>query len=594
MPIFRRFSHKLALAFSLAMILAMAATGLLLTRALKEQMVQDLTASLYTQARLASSESVAGMFLKKESVRLHPLAHRLSRACNCRVTLIHADGQVLGDSEVDFKGLGEVESHLDRPEVRSALKEGRGRAVRHSATVGQDLLYAAVPLLHRGQVVGAVRVAVPLTQVREKTVQIRKTIAWVALWVALAAVAIALWASRSISRPLQEMSEAAERLAKGDYSARVSRLSLDEHGQLGRTLNHLAESLESTVQELFEDKAQFSTILSHMVEAVVAVDAEGRILFVNPALSGLFGAEASSRGRPFSEVIREERLDLVLKSVLRDRKDHREEVKISSPEPRYFQVNAGPLIREGKCVGALLVLHDITRIKMLEQIRKDFVANVSHELRTPVASIKAFAETLRSGALEDPKNRLQFVKIIEKDADRMAKLVDDLLELSAIESGQRVPALEPVDLMGLAREVAGSLGPLAERRKVGIQIRPSGMPNIPADKNQMRQVLTNLMENAVKFSKEDGVVVVSDALNGRYVSVSVRDNGIGIGPQDIPRLFERFYRADKARSREMGGTGLGLAIVKHIVEAHGGSVAVESRPEEGSVFSFSLPRESGS
>jgi two-component system phosphate regulon sensor histidine kinase PhoR len=235
-------------------------------------------------------------------------------------------------------------------------------------------------------------------------------------------------------------------------------------------------------------------------------------------------------------------------------------------------------------------LHDITRLRQLEQVRKDFVANVSHEIKTPLASIKAFAETLRTGAIDDPANRKEFVEVIEKDADRMTRLVDDLLELSSIESGRRAPNFESIALAECAQGVAVSLAPLAERKQVRIEIRiPNDLPPLRADKGQLRQVLTNLLDNAIKFNKDKGGVTVTASADQRVVTVVVQDTGSGIPAEDLPRIFERFYRVDKARSRELGGTGLGLAIVKHIVDAHGGSVGVESEPGQGATFRFTLP-----
>jgi two-component system phosphate regulon sensor histidine kinase PhoR len=326
-----------------------------------------------------------------------------------------------------------------------------------------------------------------------------------------------------------------------------------------------------------------------MAEAVVAVDNKSRVLAVNPALVSLFKVELPAEGKFLLEILRHHPIQEIVSSVLERGAPRAEEVALFAPLELIFEVHAAPLLEEGRPIGALAVLHDITRLRKLENIRREFVANVSHELRTPVSAIKGFAETLREGALEDPKHRLEFVRSIEEYADRLAGLVDGLLELSAIESGQRGPKKEPVSLLAIARDCARELKPLAERRKVRFEIPSAQDASVAADPGQMRRVFMNLLGNAVKFNKEGGWVRVrrQDA-QGKAVFF-VEDSGVGIDARDLPRVIERFFRADKSRSSETGGTGLGLSIVKHIVEAHGGAVGVESRLGEGSVFHFSVP-----
>jgi two-component system phosphate regulon sensor histidine kinase PhoR len=364
----------------------------------------------------------------------------------------------------------------------------------------------------------------------------------------------------------------------------------DERALLGETLNALAERVEETVGELSRDRSRLAAVLDQMAEGVVAVDAEGRVLLINPALSRLLALDAAqARGRGYLESLRHRGLAELVGEVLLTGRPGAREMRLFAPEELVFDAHAAPLSQAGRSAGALVVLHDITRLRRLEQIRRDFVANVSHELRTPLASIKGYAETLRDGALDDKKHRLEFVTTIEEQAVHLTKLVDDLLDLSAIESGHRPPRLASGALRPLLESAAKEAAPSAADRKVRVVPRPpEGLPAASFDADQIRQVLANLVSNAVKYSEPGGLVELSATVVDGEIVVSVRDEGVGIPDADLPRVFERFYRVDKSRTREEGGTGLGLAIVKHLVEAHGGRVWVASRQPGGSTFFFSL------
>jgi two-component system phosphate regulon sensor histidine kinase PhoR len=569
----RRFSTRLSLAFGLIFACGMAATNLLLGRIWRVNLLEEMTENLYSQADLIEAKLSGG---PSEDAR------RLSKACASRFTLIGRDGAVLGDSALSDEQVRSAPNHKYRPEVSEALGGRRGSSIRYSETLRGEMLYAAVP-----SATGVVRTALPLGKVRGKIGGMRKVIT-AATCVMLLAVLLAAWGlSRSISRPVQDLSRAAQRLANGDYGVRIRRLPPDEHGLLGENLNLLAEKIQESIREISREKGQLSAILLNMIEAVVAVDDSGRILAVNPAFCSMFAwvEVEQARGRGFLEVLRHSRLDALLRTVLKEKRAVSDEIRVFASEERIFEAHAAPL-----GTGALLVLHDITRLRKLEQVRKDFVANVSHELRTPLASIQAFAETLRRGGIDDSAHRMEFVEAIENGARRMARLIDDLLELSAIESGKRPPKLEALSLPEVAGDAARPLMHSARQRGISIDLAfPASLPLVRADRLQLLQVLTNLIDNAVKFNKDRGSVRVSAEGSPGRVFVSVADTGCGIPAEDLPRIFERFYRVDKARSRELGGTGLGLAIVKHIVEAHGGTVAVESPPGKGSIFRFTLP-----
>ncbi len=410
-------------------------------------------------------------------------------------------------------------------------------------------------------------------------------------WAAVASVAavavVAVIFGAELSGRHAALLGVVRRLGSGDFRARAP---IGDSG-LGEAVNRLAEMVSERIDDLSRDKSQLEAVLDQMTEAVVAVDADGVVLVVNPALSRLLGVDpASARGRSYLESLRHAGISGLIGAVLRDGNVLAQEVRLFTREELVFDAHATPLRRQGTVAGALVVLHDITRLRRLESVRRDFVANVGHELRTPLASIKGFAETLREGAMSDPVHAVEFLSTIEEHADRMAKLVDDLLDLAAIESGHRMPRFEAVALGPLCVDVARQLAPQAEEAGVRIGVLPADdLPPARADRDQLRQILINLVSNAIKYNEPGGLVELSAEKRDAGLRVTVRDTGVGIPDADLPRVFERFYRVDKARSRDAGGTGLGLSIVKHLVEAHGGQVSVESRQPGGSSFRFTLP-----
>ena len=585
-----RFAPRLALAVGALLAAAIGAMGLAFAEELRRELVADLTRSLITQARLGAGR--VGLADSLRAGAFQAQSREIGSACGCRATLVAPDGSLAGDSELDEAGLAHAENHRSRPEIADALNGGTGSAVRRSATLGVDLLYAAAPVVGRnGRSSGAIRLALPLTEVARRVQRARAYVLWIALATFGAGLILAWLLARAAGRPLEEMAAVARRLAAGDYGARVhGPLGGDERALLGETLNSLAERVSDTVGELSRDKSRLAAVLDQMAEGVVAVDADGRVLVINPALSRLLGIDAhQALGRGHLESLRHHGLAELIGEVLRGGRAAARELRLFSPEELVFDVHAAPLTQEGRPAGALVVLHDITRLRRLEQVRRDFVANVSHELRTPLSSIKGFAETLREGALEDKKNRLGFVKTIEEEAEHLTKLVDELLDLSAIESGHRAPALTAVALPPLLEAAARGAASAAAARRVRIEVRSSpGLPPALADADQLRQILANLIDNAVKYNEPDGLVEIAAETKDGEVHIRIRDTGVGIPETDLPRVFERFYRVDKARSREAGGTGLGLAIVKHLVEAQGGRVWVESRQPGGATFFFTL------
>lgn len=397
---------------------------------------------------------------------------------------------------------------------------------------------------------------------------------------------------RLLTRPIVEMMSAAHELAKGRMDRRVTIRSQDELADLGRALNRMASDLEARMTKITEDRARLTAILSSMVEGVLVLDCRGTILMVNAALERMFRLkEQEVVGRSYLEALRHYPLIALIKTVLDARTNQSQEVVIQIPQEAHFYVQASvaPDCRDQE-VCAVLVFHDITELKRLERVRKDFVANVSHELKTPLTSIKGYIEALLDGAKDDPKKCSAFLSVIQKHADDLNATLSDLLQLSAIESGQYRWKREAVSVPDLIEKAVGLVRSTVEKKKQSLSIISSeSLPDIYGDSDKLTEVLINLLDNAVKYTPEDGKIMIEAKAAKEAVEISVSDTGVGIPPKEIPRIFERFYRADRARSREMGGTGLGLSIVKHIVEAHRGTVRVQSEPGKGSRFTVVLP-----
>jgi len=573
---FSRLSRRLGFIFALFVILPMFLLDVFLVKSQKKQFIHELTESQYVQARLINSQVDSSFYVTGFESVLQELAVRLSQISGARITLIGKDGVVLGDSNVSVDSIQKLPNHKNRPEVRTAMAGQSGASVRYSDTLKEEFLYSAVPVFGNKEIKGVVRVALPLTKINDQFSHVRSSIFWLSGILIMAGLIISIWVSRSISQPVQKMNDLAHRMAEGDYDVRLRDLPRDEHAGLGEALNRMAEKIKKTVSDLTQEKVQLQAVFASMVEAVVAVDETGRVFVINPSFSRNFGvSQEDVSGKSFLEVLRQSQLAGILEEVLSTKVEKSEEIQVFNPDLQIFDAHAYPLMKAAQCRGVLLVLHDITRVRKLEQIRKDFVANVSHELRTPLASIKGYAETLLDGALNDKKNRRDFVAGIESQADRMGKLVDDLLELSAIESGKRSSSVETVDLKELYEDLIPSLEPAAKKNQVKIHIKSlKSISPFQADRNQLKQVFLNLLDNAVKFNKPNGTVVVTAENIAHGIKVVIEDTGIGIPEEDLPRIFERFYRVDKARSRELGGTGLGLSIVKHIIEGMGGSIQV--------------------
>ncbi|MGQ0695658.1 MAG: two-component system histidine kinase PnpS [Nitrospiraceae bacterium] len=533
--------------------------------------------------------------------RLQEIARDLGSRASARVTLVAANGTVIADSAVQDADLSVVENHRSRPEIQQALATGHGQDVRTSHTTGERTMYRAIVLTqHRDAQPIVVRVGLPMVLLDREISELKQHLV-LALGVAFfVTLSLSIWLARSVTKPISDIALAAQQLAAGHQTAPIKTTTKDEVGLLATTLNYMADQLHAKIDELSEDRAQLLAMLTSMVEGVMVLDYRSHVLQVNPALERMFGVtRAEARGRPCAELFRNQQLNDLVTAILRSRKNHEDEIVLAlTGRCLHVEASVAGGERENEaCV--VLVFHDITELRRLEKIRKDFVANVSHELRTPLTSIKGYVEALLDGATDDPAASAKFLDIILKQSDRLNLIIEDLLELSKIESGRVDFKKKPLDLRPIIDRTLSMIKPIADKN--GHRLVSSiddTLPSVTGDEDRLVQVLTNLLDNAVKYTPAGGSITVGAKLlpaigitepGGRTIELSVADTGIGIPEQDRPRVFERFYRVDKARSRELGGTGLGLAIVKHIVEEYGGQVWVEANQPQGSRFVVHFP-----
>jgi two-component system, OmpR family, phosphate regulon sensor histidine kinase PhoR len=585
---------RIALKLTLTLVGFVAVTtlvaGLYLRRGLERVAMESVEARLATAAGVLQDEARVAL----RTGATQPFAERVARTASARVTLIAPDGRVVADSERTEDTLASMENHADRPEVRAALGIGTGRDIRRSATLGAPLIYVAVPVTEAGGVRAVLRLSAPIEAATPAYESLRAVMLSGGAMALLVALCIGLFVAGRVTRPVVEMQDVARQMSAGNFDVRASVRSPDEIGTLGRSLNAMAGHLREKIGDLEREQAKATAVLDAMVEGVIAADGHEHIILINERARALFGlGRARAERLPLLEVIRNVDLHDVLgeSRLAADGTVVSREIKVAEPQDRVLQVHAVPLRFTGEARGVVMVLHDITELRRLEQVRTEFVANVSHELRTPLTSIHGYLETLLDGALEEPENARKFLEIVFRHTERLGRLTDDLTDLSNIELGRISLRLEPTAVAEVADSVLAIIAPRAASGQVTVEAKlPPDLPQVVVDRDRLAQILINLVDNAVKYTPKGGHVWVEGraAEDGR-VEVTVRDTGVGIPKADLPRLTERFYRVDKARSRDLGGTGLGLAIVKHLVLAHGGELTIDSELWRGTTVRFTLP-----
>ena len=553
-----------------------------LSRYMARHQVENVEQRLAAQARLLSSDAAI-----VPSGRLEDWAHRAGDRAQARVTMIDPQGVVLADSQHDPETM---ENHANRPEIREAERTGQGAAIRHSATLGRDLCYLALRMDYGGQPGHVLRLAVPIEDVDAAVAAVRWRILAASLGAAMVALIIAYFFSRSFTRRIGRLQAFAEGLVETRAAGTLSADAEDELGALARSLDRAAIQIRDFVDRLSLEAARREAILASMVEGVLAVDNELRVIFCNESFARAIGSKGAIPERlPLLELARDPELLDMLTRALVSGEPLRRRLDLASAAGRTFEVQVAPLASPPQR-GAIAILHDVTDLERLERVRKDFVANVSHELRTPLTAIRGYAETLLDGALEDKENNRRFLEVIRAHAVRLNNIASDLLTLSELESGKLMVEPERLSVRGALESALNTVEAEAKVRDVTIHRDPIEDLHVMGDKVRLEQAFINLMDNAVKFNRVGGEVRVDARRGGDgRVRVAISDTGLGIPSEDLPRIFERFYRVDKARSREVGGTGLGLAIVKHIIERMGGTVSVETALGKGSIFTVILP-----
>jgi two-component system phosphate regulon sensor histidine kinase PhoR len=518
------------------------------------------------------------------------VADRLGARTGARITLIAPDGRVIGDSEVPLEGLGALENHAEREEVARALVAGQGTAIRSSPTLRQRMIYAARRFPDASRGLAVVRIALPLAGVDAALAASRRFLALGTAVAVTVAVAISILGTYRLTRPVRDVTETALAMAEGRLDARAPEGGADEAATLGRALNRLASELSASMKALRAERDLLAAVLDGMREGVLVLGSDDRVVLANRALRGMTLAGDGLVGRPLLETIRSASLSEAIQAVRRGGEVQSCEIELGGLLPRRLLVQTSPLEGESGR-GTLSVFHDVTELRRLETVRRDFVANVSHELRTPVTAIVTASETLLAGALDDPEAAGEFVGVIDRQGRRLRQLVDDLLELSKIEARAFKVKPAPLDLRPVAAHAIELLEEAARRRGVTIELAvPAALPKARADRRALEHVLGNLLDNAIKYAGEGAHVTLGGELDGDGVALTVADDGPGIPKPHLDRIFERFYRVDAGRSRELGGTGLGLSIVKNLVVELGGSVDVESEPGRGARFTVRLPR----
>jgi len=576
-PLFRR------LLVSAFILIGATLLGLdfFLTRHIADRETQSVEQRLTAEARILREEVT-----DLESAQLEAWTKEASRRAEARIAVIEPGGTIRSDSAHDAETM---ENHANRPEIRQAYAGQVGVSIRHSATLGRDLCYVAVGFPYRGTAGFVLRLAVPLEELNSAVAAVRGWLMGASLIALGGAMLIAYIFSERFTSRIRQLQSFAEHLAETRAAADIKPDTDDELGALARSLNRMAAQLRDSLDRVRLESARREAILAGMAEGVLAVDQEMRITFSNESFARVIGASGQIRERtPLLEVARDAGLLDMLSEVLISDKPQKRRLELSAAEGRSFEVLATPLSASSRR-GAIAVLHDITDLERLERVRKDFVANVSHELRTPLTAIRGYAETLLEGALEDPANNRRFLEIIKAQAARLNNIASDLLVLSELESGKSAEK-ERLSVSSVLESALHTVESEARVREVQIVCSQVDEVCVVGSKIRLEQALVNLLDNAIKFNRPSGQVRVEvmRATEGQ-VRITVADTGIGIPSDDLSRIFERFYRVDKARSRAVGGTGLGLSIVKHVLERMNGKITVASELGRGSVFSITLP-----
>ncbi len=587
--------RKIFITYTILLLVGLIISGVLTLGFMKGSYIETLERTLVSNGNLVNQ--FVEDRIREDSfheIEFSNLAHRYAKQANARVTFINNNGIVVGDSEIHPEQLPNLESHLYRPEVQEALNGRIGKSNRYSSTTESNYLYAAIPIIVDGRIYGVTRLAFPLVEIDKLNMRLLQNTLIAAFCGAIVATILGYRYVNSVTKPIKEITQTAQKIANGDFKNRVYVKSSDEIGILADTFNIMATKLNETISELWDKNTKLQSTLSSMNEALFAVDNGYNIMLMNAVAKSLFKIDEDDViGKHILEVIRSNKLHDVLKDMLHSHSIGQKEITIDYPETKILKVytNFIRLDRDpNRIIGIMALIQDVTEMRKLENMRSEFVANVSHELKTPLTSITGFIETLKAGAIENEKVRNRFLDIIEIETERLRRLIDDLLSLSAIENTKFPIAREEISVNAVITEINNMVEGLVMQKHIQyITEIESSLPPIIGNRDWFKQMMLNLIENAMKYTPDHGVVKVLAYKKYDNIFLVIKDTGIGIPKLDIPRLFERFYRVDKARSRKVGGTGLGLAIVKHIVMSFNGDIKVQSEIDKGTEFTVRIP-----
>lgn len=583
---------RLLLSYVVVVLFSLAVTGFFLDRSLERRALEDLRSSMAAQARLAAAQLDPALLLKEDAARIDAQVKRLAAGAGSRITVVGVSGRVLGDSDLPYAEVLRMNNHLDRREIKAAAAGESASSTRVSGTLREEMLYLAVQVRKGSEPAGFVRLSRPYRGVQGMLSGLRRSVALSFALSAFFALAVGWLVIILFSRNFGEIIAGSKRFAAGDFDHRIPVGSSGELGKLAETLNYMAWEIGSRVRDAGLRRLELEAAFRDMSEALLVTDGAGLITMINPRARQLMGVKGfAPEGMRLSAMPAGPELSAAAIKALSSGRPVSFELEPASAPGTVLAVSAAPILENALVRGCVLTARDITGPRKLERLRKDFVANVSHELKTPLTAIKGNAETLLGGALDDKEHGPAFTKSIYDQAVRLENLVADLLKISYAESGKDRLEKSEAELFPLAQEAVKATSAAAAVKRVTVRnLVPPGL-TVAADRDKLAQVLINLLDNAAKYNRDGGEVKLSASDEAGAVKVLVEDNGPGIPAAHLPHIFERFYRVDKARSRELGGTGLGLSIVKHLVELHGGSVGVDSAEGRGSAFWFTLPKQ---
>ena len=568
----------------IALVILLAMYGYL-NHSLKRMLNEQITSELKAQAHLVRDFLTMTLPDTFSYEAVDALVDGLNIASDARLTFIGPTGIVWGDTERDGENLQRMDNHRNRPEILEALSDGMGIADRYSITVETTLRYFALPMFRQDEVIGVCRVALPMKKVDLIIGRLKQTLLLASGAGLVVAIFLSLTTAGTIIKPIRNLTRATKSLADGKITSRVPVPSSGELDELSRHFNQMADRIQTQLYEISQEHRRSETILEKMVEGVILIDSQRSIVYANPAAITILSLSEDYHQHPLIETIRDPVLGRLLEQAKETSEAAFDEIRLTGEIERETEVTVVPVANE-----YLVVIHDVSQLRKLEQIRADFVANVSHELRTPLTSIQGYAETLLNGTLSDAEMSQRFVAKILQQSSQLSQLISDLLDLSRLESGAIELKLTPCKMTEFQEPIVNLFGPAFDEFDMTFEWRiPDDLPNPLVDKLLIEQVFVNLIDNAIKYTPSGGIITVSSETNESEVIIYVSDTGIGITSDALPRIFERFYRVDKGRSREMGGTGLGLSITKHILLQHGGRIWAESVFGKGSVFKFALP-----